>query len=227
MRENTSRYSRETFIAPPLPLAVCPCLRLLGSRHWELTRINNRHLLRGLAALAADGLDSLDDRHRFLCDFTEDDMAPIEPLRLNRADEELRAVGTRASIRHGEDPRAGVLELKVLVGKLLAVDRLAAGTVATREVAALQHELRDDTVEDAALVVQRLAALASTLLTRAEGAEVLDRLGDGLAVEFHLDATGGLVTDLDIEENLVGHSRAGRDRHSQGRGHEQREASHY
>jgi hypothetical protein len=41
----------------------------------------------------------------------------------------------------------------------------------------LQHELRDDAVEGAALEVQRLAHLADALLARAERAEVLGRLG--------------------------------------------------
>jgi hypothetical protein len=41
----------------------------------------------------------------------------------------------------------------------------------------LQHELRDDAVEGAALEVQRLAHLAHALLARAERAEVLGRLG--------------------------------------------------
>ena len=92
---------------------------------------------------------------------------------------------------------------------LLAVDALAAGAVATREVAALEHELRDDAVEARALVRQLLARLANALLAGAQGAEVLDRLRDGLAVEAHHNATGGLAVNLNVEEDLVGHLRAG------------------
>ena len=44
-----------------------------------------------------------------------------------------------------------VLQLKILVGKLLAIDRSAAGSVPVREVAALDHEVRDDAVEGRAL----------------------------------------------------------------------------
>ena len=44
-----------------------------------------------------------------------------------------------------------MLQLKILVGKLLAIDRSAAGSVPVREVAALDHEVRDDAVEGRAL----------------------------------------------------------------------------
>ena len=113
-------------------------------------------------------------------------MPPVEPRGLLHGDEELRAVRVRARVRHrkpafGEqiantittctrtrmqvesacEGRTGavVLELEVLVGELGAVDALAAGAVATREVAALNHEFADHTVELAALVAQFLAAL--------------------------------------------------------------------
>ena len=55
--------------------------------------------------------------------------------------------------------------------------------VALGEVAALQHELRDDTVELGALEVERLARLAHALLASAERTEVLDRLGHRGAVQ--------------------------------------------
>jgi hypothetical protein len=44
--------------------------------------------------------------------------------------------------------------------------------VAAGEVTTLKHKLGDDTVERRALVVERLARAAGTLLTSAEGAEV-------------------------------------------------------
>jgi hypothetical protein len=61
----------------------------------------------------------------------------------------------------------------------------------------------DDAVEARALVRERLAPRgADALLARAQGAEVLDRLRDGLAVEAHDDAAGGLAADVDVEEDL-------------------------
>ena len=59
----------------------------------------------------------------------------------------------------------------------------AGRAVAAREVAALAHELRDDTVEGGALEVERLAALAHALLARAQRAEVLPcRGGEALSL---------------------------------------------
>lgn len=74
--------------------------------------------------------------------------------------------------------------LKVLVLELLAVDALAAGAISFCEIAALNHEALDDTVKARALVVQRLASLAYTLLASAQRAEVLRCLGDDVIVLF-------------------------------------------
>jgi len=101
-------------------------------------------------------------------------VATIKPLGLDGADEELRAVGVLAGVGHRENARASVLELEVLVSELLAVDGLAAGAGAVGEVTSLEHELRDDTVELAALVGERLARFAGALFPSAERAEVLD-----------------------------------------------------
>ena len=59
-------------------------------------------------------------------DLAEDDVLAIEPGRLDGGDEELAAVGVLASVGHGEPARAIVVQLEVLVGELLAVDRPAA-----------------------------------------------------------------------------------------------------
>ncbi len=92
-----------------------------------------------------------------------------------------------------------MLELKVLVGKLGSVDGLAARAVARREIAALDHKLLDDSVETRALVVQRLAARAQALLTRAQAAEVLSRLRHYVVVQLYNDAAGRDVADLDVQ----------------------------
>jgi len=80
-------------------------------------------------------------------DLAKDDVLVVEPRAWHSGDEELRAVGVWTSIGHREKEWLGVLELEVLIGKLLAVDALAAGAVLARKVAALDHELRDDAVE--------------------------------------------------------------------------------
>lgn len=50
------------------------------------------------------------------------------------------------------------------------------------EVPSLAHEPRNDPVERAPLIVERLAALPHALLARAEGAEVVHGLGGNLCV---------------------------------------------
>lgn len=96
-------------------------------------------------------------------------------------------------------------ELEVLIGELLAVDALAARAlyvlsvemlklvcglrslpyITTGEVTTLKHELRDHAVEFGARV-------AEALLAGAEGAEVLDGLGDDIVEELEVDAAGAL-----------------------------------
>ena len=118
---------------------------------------------------------------------------------------ELRAVGVRAGVGHRQEERLVVSKLEVLVGELLAIDGLAASAlchpsasdhciwkygvartyVATGEVTALKHELRDDTVELAALV-------AEALLAGAERTEVLGGLGNDVVEELKVDAARAL-----------------------------------
>jgi hypothetical protein len=160
--------------------------------HRQLAGLGDGHLLGRGAGLGADGLDRLDDVHAVDND-AEHDVLAVEPRGLDGAEEELGAVGARAGVGHGQDAGAGVLELEVLIRELGAVDGLAAGASAVGEVAALDHEVGDDAVERGALVVQRLARLALALLARAERAEVLDSLRDGLTVEAHGDASGRLA----------------------------------
>merc|ERR1719181_196141 len=182
------------------------CWRNLGV-HWEFATVGDEDFLGGGAAAAADAFNGFDNIHA-LADLAENGVAAIEPCGLDGADEELGAVGVRASVGHGKDAFAGVLELEVLVLELFAVDGFAASAGAVGEVTALEHELRDDAVELAALVVQRLARLAHALFASAESAEVLDRLGDGLAVQVHDDAASSFAANGDVKEDLVGHDRA-------------------
>jgi hypothetical protein len=56
------------------------------------------------------------------------------------------------------------------------------GYIATSEVTALEHEVRDDAVELGAFVAKALGTVA-------ELGEVLGRLGDYVMVEFEVDAT--------------------------------------
>merc|ERR1719194_252168 len=105
-----------------------------------LAAVSDDNWLSGRAALGADGLDGLDDIHA-LNDAAEDNVLAIEPVGLDSAEEELGAVSVWASVGHGEDSWASVLQREGLIGELLAVNGLAASAVATSEVTALAHEV--------------------------------------------------------------------------------------
>jgi len=61
-----------------------------------------------------------------------------------------------------------------LIGKLPAVDGLAARTVMVTEITALHHEALDDAVEEGVLEMQHLArSRTQTALARTQTAEVL------------------------------------------------------
>src|SRR5690606_22174565 len=103
------------------------------------------------------GLDLLDDGLRLLVfDLAEDGVLALEPGGGDGRDEELRTVRSTAhldaGIGHGENVWLGEVQLRVdLVVKLVAG---ATGALPER-VAALDHEVVDDAVEDHA-VVQRV-----------------------------------------------------------------------
>lgn len=79
-------------------------------------------------------------------------MLLIQPRRLLRRDEKLAAVRIRSRVRHAHRIRLIVPQRAKLVLELAAPDGFAAGPV-THGVAALDHELADDAVEDGVVVV--------------------------------------------------------------------------
>lgn len=76
----------------------------------------------GGAALGALALNLGDEVHA-LHHLAEDHVLAVEPRRLHRGHEELRAVGARARVGHGQETRARVLDLEVLVVELLTYVR--------------------------------------------------------------------------------------------------------
>jgi len=180
-------------------------------RHLKLTTVDDGggDLARDLSVARASAFESLDDVQGVLvCNLAEDDVFAVEPGGDDGGDEELGAVGVGTGIGHGEQTRFGVVSLEVLIRELLTVDGLSSSTITTSEVAALKHELRDDTMELGSLVPE-------ALLTGAESTEVLGRLGDYIVVEVEVDATlfgawrirllGGGVTPFDVEIGFDDH----------------------
>eukprot|EP00469_Lotharella_globosa_P009903 CAMPEP_0167790076 /NCGR_PEP_ID=MMETSP0111_2-20121227/11090_1 /TAXON_ID=91324 /ORGANISM="Lotharella globosa, Strain CCCM811" /LENGTH=151 /DNA_ID=CAMNT_0007682415 /DNA_START=207 /DNA_END=662 /DNA_ORIENTATION=- len=105
----------------------------------------------GGGTVALDQIDNV----LALKDLPEHHVLAVEPRGGDSGDEELRPVGIRTRVRHAQVVLAGVAEGKVFIGEFLAVDGLASGAVTPCEVSGLAHEVRDDTVEAGALVVQR------------------------------------------------------------------------
>merc|ERR1719321_298907 len=171
----------------------------------KLAAIGDDHRLRGLAALRPNRFNLLHHVHA-LRNRSEDNVLPVKPIRLHRAQEELRTIRAWACVRHRQDAWPSVLQLKVLIRKLRAIDGLATSSVPSCEVATLAHELCDHTVERRALEVQRLSGLARTLLTGAQSPEVLSCFRDHISPELHDNTAGRGSTNGHVEEHFgLGH----------------------
>jgi hypothetical protein len=64
----------------------------------------------------------------------------IQPGRFGRAEKELRPVGVWACIGHAKNTGASVLELEIFILKLVAIDRLSAGTIVVRNCKAQRQQ---------------------------------------------------------------------------------------
>ena len=93
------------------------------------------------------------------------------------------------------------VRVRVRVSDWTSPPRVRACAVAVGEVAALQHEVGDDTVEAAAPQVERLAAGGEALLAGAQRSEVLGRSRHLLAVQAALDAARRLAADRKLQED--------------------------
>ena len=141
----------------------------LNSEHFlkfisrsKLATIRYEHFLGGRATLTAIGLDLLDHVHA-LDHLAERHMLAVEPRARHRGDKELRAVGVWPRVGHGHQAGPVVLDCEILVRELaLLVDRLAAGAVVAREIAALQHKARHDPMKGGALVAKAFFTCAQS-----------------------------------------------------------------
>ena len=79
-------------------------------------------------------------------------MLSVQPWGVNGANEELRSVGIRPGICHGQDSLSLMSQVKVFVRKSSAVNGFSTGTIVVCEVSTLTHKLRNDAMEGAALV---------------------------------------------------------------------------
>ncbi len=152
------------------------------SRLNKATVFNLDFLDGGILEASLGGLDGLDDVLTGN-DLAKDDVTTVEVRSGNRGDEELGAVGVGAGVGHGKQVGAGVAELEVFIGELVAVDGNTATAVEVGEVTSLNHKVLDDAVEIRTLVVER-EATCHALLTSAKSTEVGSSLGHNLIKEL-------------------------------------------
>ena len=107
------------------------------------------------------------------------------------AEEELRTIGTWASISHRKDTTFIVLIDEVFVCEGISVDGLPACAVACSKIATLSHESPNDSVESA-------SCEAETCLTSAELSEVF-RGYRSISGEGNSDPTSCLSTNGNVE----------------------------
>jgi len=122
-------------------------------------------------------------------------MLAVQPGRLGCTKEELRTVGIRPRVCHTKDSWPSMLELEVFVLELCAVDTFAPSSIVVREVSALAHEIWNDSVETTVFETK-------SLLVSAKLPEILGRLGHYVRSELHLNPTGRLAANLNVEINL-------------------------
>src|SRR5690606_11834785 len=108
------------------------------------------------------GLDLLDHSLRlFVFDLSEDGVLALQPGGGHRRDEELRAVGATTHLDTGVRHRQYVGLGEVELGVDLVIELVAGATGALAErVAALNHEVVDDAVEDHTVVQRVLGDLS-------------------------------------------------------------------
>ena len=109
-------------------------------------------------------------------------MNAIQPIRLLRTQKKLRPIRIRPRIGHRHTARARMLQHKVLIRKLRPINTLPASSIALGEITTLEHELRNNAMEGAALV-------AVALLVRTQGTEVLCRHRHNIGSQLYHDAS--------------------------------------
>lgn len=67
----------------------------------------------------------------------------------------------------------------------------------------LDHKVGDDAMESTALVMQGFARFAHPFFTGAQGTEIVDCSGDGIAKQSQYDTTRRCTTNVNVKKHLV------------------------
>ena len=107
----------------------------------------------------------------------ENRVFPIQPRRWRQRDEELTPIRVLPTIGHTQYPRPRMLQARIyLIFELFTIDGCAT-TSRTGGIASLQHEVRDDAVEDDVVVVPALG----------QSGEVVTGLENSLSVDLRIN----------------------------------------
>ncbi len=183
-----------------------PCRRLVNKPNFrERLSFANRHALNGIA-LTNRIDDILTSNH-----FAEHGMAPIQ-VRLGRVrDEKLAAIGVRSRIGHRQ--RTGFVAQWV-IGQFIFESIAGTAGAATGGIAALDHEIRNDTMKANAIIeagarqkheiVNRLRGVFRIQIEIDRALACFERAAIGLAaVDLHLRRCIPALSHCSISRNFV------------------------
>ena len=91
-------------------------------------------------------------------------------------------------------------KFEVFVREGASVDGFSSSAIVTGEVATLNHELRNDSVEMALFVSQRFACQVTGLVTQTKMVEVGRSLGHHIVVKLENNSSNVLLVDWYVEE---------------------------
>ena len=164
----------------------------LQQRCLDSAALGNSDLLLRGSGRATKRLDLL-DKLLALDNFAKDHVCAVEPGCLDGSNEELGAVGVLSGIGHRQEERLVMFPAKVLVLKLLPVNRFPACSIMASEIATLEHKLWDYSMKAG-------ASIAEPILTGAKFTEVASGFGNDIVVELEYDTARRLAVDRDIEK---------------------------
>ena len=115
------------------------CFQVKGkSNLLDLSTVTNGDLLAGLAIPEPKVLHGFHNIHASLHPVKDNELA-IQPFSLGSADEKQGTVCVGASLCHGQDASAYMLQSEILI-KFLTIDGLATGAITACEVTTLAHK---------------------------------------------------------------------------------------
>ena len=210
-----------------IPPKMCILLNKQGEK-LQLTASSDLDLSLRSSAVGSERLNLLHDVHSVNY-LTEHNVMSIQmrsgDLPITRdthsygGNEELRTVGVGTRVRHGKQSSSVVTHNEALISELGSVDGLASVAIevlpltcpthAYRNISSLEHESGNHSVEDRVLVAKILTLSSLSLLSGAEGTEVLGSLGNDISAQLPMK----MKTKCHLKDNATHVLSIGREVH--------------